>query len=60
MKKAGHTATKKPSDKERGEAANAYKKPLKPRGGKSGAASKVRHISLDSPEGKKIIEGTKR
>ena len=52
--------TKKPSEKARGELANAYKKPLKPRGGKSGAASKVRHISLDSPEGKKIIEDTKR
>jgi hypothetical protein len=52
--------TKNPSEKARGEAGNAYKKPLKPRGGKSGAASKVRRISLDSPEGKKIIEDTKK
>lgn len=54
--KKGHWATKKPSEKARDVAGNAYKKTLKPKGGKTGAASKVRHISLNSPEGKKIIE----
>jgi hypothetical protein len=57
MKKA-HRGAKTPSEKVRGGAGSTYKKPLKPRGGKSGAASKVRRISLDSPEGKKIIEET--
>jgi hypothetical protein len=56
--KKGHRA-KTPIEKARGEAGKIYKKPLKPRGGKTGAASKVRQVSLDSAEGKKIIEEMK-
>ena len=59
MKKERHWATKKPGEKAR-VSSKAYKKPLKPRRGKSGAASKVRQISLDSAEGQKIIADTQR